>query len=1065
MWFATNDGLNKYDGYKFTVYKHDASVASSINSNSINDLLQDDKNNLWVVTMEGLEKYDRFDDVFKHYKCDDDKLIFRNIFQDSKKRIWLGSTGGLCLFNPEKGSFKIFKHNDRDQNSLSNDYINRVTEDNEGALWIATRNGLNRLDTGKQLFTHYNNEPGNNKSIGSGYVKSVYKDNKGNIWIGTQGSGVALYDREHNSFINFRHDPLNSNSISHNDILSFAEDANGRLWVGTENGGIAVYNRAAKNFFSYQYSDTDPASLSNNSVYCLYKDDIANMWAGTWAGGINFLPFFGDKFRHYSKVPYNSNSLSNNIVLSITGDSAGYIWIGTDGGGLNRFDIRTNKFTSFTNKAQGTKGIFTNYVLSVAEYEKGVLALGFHRGGLDLFHIAQNQFTHYVPKDSNINRLTSLTINVTYKDSKGNLWVGASDNGGLFLFNKETSGFTRYASNPGDSKSFGSSVVHSIYETKCGELWIGGDRGLDLFNRDTKEFTHYQYDPNNKSGISSNYIYSIMEDKAGNLWLGTSNGLNYFNRKANSFINITEKDGLPSNLICGTLMDHHGNLWISSNKGLSCYNPVTRTFRNYDVNDGLQSNTFKPKSCFQSNAGEMLFGGVNGFNSFFPDSIKENSYVPPVYLTGFLVFNKPVCPGGGSSLTQSINEVKEIRLPYSHSVFTFEFAALNFTQPGQNKYSYKLQGFDHEWSAPDLRRSATYTNLNPGTYIFEVKGSNNDGVWNKKATSVKIIILPPFWLTRWFIAGVILLAIGSIAGLYRYRLSSIKKQKLVLEKKVSEQTIELVHLNKEEHIARLQAEQARGESEKARQEAMRSNKELELKNIELEQFAYVASHDLQEPLRTTLGFVGLLEKRYRGKLDSTADKYLTYISEASGRMQILIRDLLDFSRIGKKGEMEKIDCNNLMQYLLEDIAAAVNEAKAKIHYDTLPVITGYATEINLLFQNLLINSLKFSKKDIAPDVFISVEKINDYWQFEVKDNGIGIEEQYSERIFDIFQRLHTRTEYEGSGIGLSHCKKIVELHQGSIWVQSVPGQGSTFYFTIYDGYELHQQAHTASTIS
>jgi light-regulated signal transduction histidine kinase (bacteriophytochrome) len=347
-----------------------------------------------------------------------------------------------------------------------------------------------------------------------------------------------------------------------------------------------------------------------------------------------------------------------------------------------------------------------------------------------------------------------------------------------------------------------------------------------------------------------------------------------------------------------------------------------------------------------------------------------------------------------------------------------------------------LEGFDKTWNEIGSNRTATYTNLDPGKYIFRVRGLNNEGKWSSRTIALKLTITPPFWLTWWFKILAAVTIIGGAIGFYRYRVNAVNKQKINLEKQVQAQTLQLLKSAEEEQNARREAEQA--------------NLDLEAKNKELEQFAYVASHDLQEPLRTTSSFVALLQKQYQqGKLDEKADKYFTFVIEASDRMKVMIKNLLDFSRIGNKKELEQVDCNQVLHNVLADLSTAITEAGADIKYDQLPVINGYATELKQLFQNLITNAIKFRKKDTSPEINISVKKKNkNYWEFAFKDNGIGIEEKHNEKIFVIFQRLHTRTEYEGSGIGLSHCKKIVELHKGKIWVESTPGEGSAFQFTI-----------------
>jgi signal transduction histidine kinase len=426
------------------------------------------------------------------------------------------------------------------------------------------------------------------------------------------------------------------------------------------------------------------------------------------------------------------------------------------------------------------------------------------------------------------------------------------------------------------------------------------------------------------------------------------------------------------------------------------------------------------------------------FNEFNPDSIKETKFDPPLVITGFRIANKevPVAINAEdiSPLKKNITETSDITLPYNTSVFSFEFASLNYIHSEKKQYAYMLEGFDMNWNEVGPQRIATYTNLDPGKYVFKVKGLNN-GEWSSRTIRIPLIITPPFWLTWWFKLVVLIVIISGTIGFYKFRINIIEAQKRKLEQRVQEQTQQLILSAEEEHRAREEAEQA--------------NKDLGRKNKEMEQFAYIVSHDLQEPLRTTSSFVGLLQKQHhQGKLDEKADKYFTFILEASDRMKMLIKNLLDFSRIGVKKELEHVDCDKILYNVLADLGMAISEAGANIKHDPLPVINGYGTELKQLFQNLITNAIKFRKKETSPEINISVQRKDGYWEFAFKDNGIGIQEKHNEKIFVIFQRLHTRTEYEGSGIGLSHCKKIVELHKGEIWVESKPGEGSIFYFTI-----------------
>ncbi|MEO6730223.1 MAG: two-component regulator propeller domain-containing protein [Ferruginibacter sp.] len=1036
MWFATDEGLNKYDGYKFTVYKHDPENPASIIDNSIYGLMEDGDHNLWIASAGGFDKFDRITESFIHYNNGDNKASFRNIFQDSKKRIWLSTNKGFCLFDKDKGKFKFYKNNDKNLNSLSQNYVYKIAEDNDGDLWIATRNGLNRFNPETEKFVCYYYDPANSKSIGSSYVKSVYKDAKGNIWAGTLGGGVALFNRSNNSFTNYKHDPLNKNSIAYNDILSFTEDGNGKLWIGTENGGISVFDYSKNTFAGHQYDEGDPFSISGNSVYSLYKDDVGNMWAGTWSGGVNLFSFAGDKFTHYTKIPNNSNSLSNNLVLSISGDKENNIWIGTDGGGLNRFDPKTHSFTNYRNSKGSTNSLFSDYVLSISEYSPRVLSLGFHRGGVDLFDTQKKAFTHYAPGAQNSNKLISPSVNIVYSDRQNNVWAGTNDNGGIYLLDKNTNEFTGFFPAGKDDKSVGESKVITIYETKAGQLWIGGDKGLYLFNQDTKKFTQYLHDPKNKQSLSNNTVHTIMQDEAGNLWVGTAEGLNFFNVKTKLFTGYTEKDGLPNNTIWSTELDHHGNLWISTNRGISKFNPVTRVFRNYTIKDGIQGNAFKPGASYQLPDGQMFFGGVNGFNAFYPDSIKDNAFVPPVFITDFQVFNKSVGIGGTSPLKQSVSEVKEITLSYKQSVFTIGFAALSFTQPERNRYAYKLEGFDKEWTDAGNNRTATYTNLNPGTYTFKVKGTNNDGIWNETGTTVKIIITPPFWLTWGFKVLVAVSLVGGTVWFYKARINIIRSQKEKLERKVEEQTMQLVLANEEEHKARLDADEA--------------NK---AKSV----FLATMSHEIRTPMNGVIGMASLLGET---QLTAEQQEYAKTISTCGEALLTVINDILDFSKI-ESGNMELEDRDfNLRTCIEEVLDVFANKAGQmgldlvyEIDHNVPAQIIGDSLRLRQVLVNLVSNAIKFTERG---EIFVSVRLLNTNvegkieLQFDIRDTGIGIPEDKMERLFKAFSQVDSSTsrKYGGTGLGLIICEKLIGLMGGRIDVASKVNEGTTFTFTM-----------------
>ncbi|MBK5272791.1 MAG: hypothetical protein JJE22_17465 [Bacteroidia bacterium] len=1051
MWFGTRDGLNKYDGYKFTVYKYDADDTNSLSQNTIQDIAEDSDGNLWIGTWGGgLNMFDRKKGKFVHHHLDTknpkilgSKLI-NSLLCDSDGNMWIGTEGqGLQMFDKKNNKFISYIHSDSDPKSLGDDVVKDIVEDSQHNLWLGTNSGgLDLFDKKTKTFRHFQHDEKNNKSLSSNADWNLFIDSRDQLWIGTRGGGVDLFDRRKEAFIHFVNNPADINTIQSNVIRAINEDAQGNIWIGTENGGLGILNTQTRMVDNYLQDDADNTSISNNSIWSICKDNKGNMWVGTFSAGINFVSQDANKFIHYR---HNSSpfSLNNNNVLSILEDSKQNLWIGTDGGGMNLFDAKKGTFSHYMHEESDPNSICGNYVLKLFEDSEGNLWIGTWGGGITVFNKEKNTFKHFKSDPANPKGLGGNNVWTISEDIDKNIWIGLyNSTSALDMYDRKTNSFVHYKEDVTDHSSLSSNTINTILPDRKGNLWIGTNGGgLDLYNKATKTFSHINKET--KNSISNNDINCLAEDRNGNLWIGTGLGLNRMDGKTGRITSYFIKDGLPSNTIAGILTDEKGNLWISTFNGLSRFDPTNKLFKNFGINDGLQSNEFKMNSCFKSHTGRMYFGGINGFNGFDPDSIKEKVFEPPLVFTNFQIFNKqiPISTDNiKSPLKTNITDTKEITLSYNQSVISFEFASLNYIDQDKKRYSYILEGFDKDWNNVGVQHTATYTNLDAGKYTLKVRGLNNAGEWSSDVASLRLIITPPLWLTWWFKLISIVSILGGAIAFYRLRINSIQKQKKKLQLKVQEQTGQLLISAKEEQRARQQVEQA--------------NIDLERKNKELEQFAYVASHDLQEPLRTTSSFAELLQQQYKGKLDEKADKYLTFINQSADRMKVLIKDLLDYSRIGRKKEVEQVDCNIILQGVLADLDVAIKEANAEIRYCKLPVLKGYSTEIKQLFQNLIINAIKFRKQDESPKINICAKRKNNDWEFSFNDNGIGISDQHSERIFVIFQRLHTRSEYEGSGIGLANCKKIVELHGGKIWVKSIVGEGSTFYFTIPENKNL-----------
>jgi PAS domain S-box-containing protein len=681
----------------------------------------------------------------------------------------------------EKKQFVRYLYNPNNSKSLSQNNVPSIFEDSQKRLWIGTDRGLNHFNRETKEFTRYVNDPQNPHSISPNGIWEICEGRSGNLWIGTWGGGLNMFDSKKGLFVRYQNNPNDPTSLSDNIVRAIYEDHNGNLWIGTGGGGLNKFVAGSMDgdngqFVHYQNNPQDPMSLSGNSVFSIFEDQLGVLWIGTNFSGINKYNLSRRQFFLYRNHSDDANSLSKNSIQAIREDSQGIIWIGTDGKGLDRLDRKKNHFTHYVNDPKDPTSLSSNLSRSVCEDRTNRLWIG-TADGLNCFDWKRGKFIRYQNDINNPHSISNSAAWTVYNDRAGNIWVGTFG-GGLNRFDEAKGEFTSYVHDQNDPKSISDNYIWTMYEDSSGIFWIGTLKGgLERFNPKEGTFKHYKADRQDPNSISDDKVLCLYEDHTGVLWVGTVNGLNKFDRKTGNFHCYKEKDGLPNNSIQGILEDDHGNLWLSTNHGLSKLNPGTGSFKNYYENYGLQSNEFGVNACCKLKSGEMAFGGVNGFNIFHPDSIIDDQSLPRIVFTDFQIFNKTVVIGenadGRTILAKSISECTEIHLSYKDNVFSLEFAALHYTSPKDNLYAYMMEGFEKEWNYTDAnRRFVTYTNLSGGTYTFRVKASNNQGIWNEQATSIRIIIAPPFWKTIWFY-GILLVVVGGIAyWVYRWRVQA-----------------------------------------------------------------------------------------------------------------------------------------------------------------------------------------------------------------------------------------------------------------------------------------------------
>ncbi len=1053
MWFGTQDGLNRYDGYNFKVYKNDPEDPNSISINYILSLLEDSEGDLWIGTNGGgLNRFDRDLDAFTSFvsESDDSRGLSSNfvnaIYEDSDGNLWIGTGAGLNRFHRETNDFTHYLNDPENPQSISGNEITAIFEDREGTLWIGTdESGLNRFDREAETFTSYKFDKNDSYSISGDSINAFLEDRLGNLWIATQDSGLNKLNRETTQFERYQNEPDNPNSLSYNTVSSIIEDKRGLIWIGTNGSGVNLFDPTNGQFAHLHQDSNDPLSLSSEQIFSLYEDQSGVLWFGTFGGGLNKFDPDKAKFTTYVSNPNNANSLQGPGIWSIYEDREGILWIGTNSGGLNRLDRETGEWRHYINDPENPFSISSNAVMTILEDRDGTLWAGTFGGGLNKFDRESFQFTQV--------DVWPIVMKV-FEDRSGNLWIGTNGSG-LGLLDKETGEITYYQNEEGNYQSLSSNAVTVIKEDADGQLWVGTfASGLNRFDPETGTVTRFLFDPSERGSLSNNAIMSIHFSSDGVLWIGTfGGGLNKFNPETETFQVYRERHGLPNDSIYGILEDAEGNLWLSTNFGLSKFDPSTETFKNFDSSDGLQSNEFNQGAFYKSNSGELFFGGITGVNSFFPDEVIENPFVPPIVITDFKLFNETVELGEGSPLEIPIVETDEISLTYQDDFFSFEFASLHFSSPQENQYAYIMEGLDKDWNLVGNRRFAGYTNVPPGDYIFRVVGTNRDGIWNPEGASIKISIVPPFWQTWWFRVLVALSIVGSVVTVFRLRVRSIERQRRQLKAQVDERTREL--------------RQAMAELKHSKEAAEAANR---AKSV----FLANMSHELRTPLNAILGFSQLMIRSETAKseletnLTEDQRENLEVIVRSGEHLLGLINDVLEMSKI-EAGRVtlneHSFDLHRMLDGLEEMFCYRAEEKGMSLTVTRAPEVPQYVKadegKTRQVLMNLLGNAIKFTQEG---EIDLRVAYADGFGSdpsnsgdgrssptltFEVEDTGPGIASEDQDLIFDPFvQSAAGKQDQEGTGLGLTISEQFANLMNGDLSVESEFGKGSTFTFSV-----------------
>ncbi len=1067
MWIGTWNGLNRFDGYNFTIFKQSPNERYSISNNFIYSLVEDRYGNIWVGTSYGLNVYLHDENKFVAYyhQSDNDQSIIsdrvNSIVADKNGDIWIGTDKGAdkLVISNKNGKIDNFRHYSSDpanKNSLVGNNIYYIYEDLIGNLWFGTDNGLSQYIRTRNQFINYQDNPPDPSSLSENNVHAIFQDDTNTIWVGTN-FGLSRLNIQTGKFISYLNDPGNPKSLVHNAIYCIDKDLNGNLLIGTL-GGLSIYNRENDNFTNYRHHLNSTYGLNNEFINCILPDKEGNIWIGTERGGINVYSIYQKNFEFLEHEPGNENSLSHKTVNSIWEDDEN-IWIGTAGGGLDKYNKKNESFTHFRNIANDANSLASNFITSIYGDKSGNLWVGSWGGGLQKLtpkNVKTGKFIHFRQATGSSGLINDYVSSII-EDKWGNLWIGTL--GGLDKYIPGNNLFEH------TTVKYGNKSVNQVGCLQFDEknnLWVGTIRGLFKISPSTGQeilpetckLKYFVNQPGNNTSLSGNYVISICLDSKNNLWFGTyGNGINKLiidpNTKVESFVNYNESDGLADNIVYGILEDYSGRLWLSTDNGLSCFDTTRLTFRNYYASDGLQSNQFYWSAYYKNNKGKLYFGSMNGLNAFYPDKITESKSTPSTVVTDFKIYNESVVVGkeynGRLVLNKCITSTDQIILSYKSREISFEFSALDFDQPDKIRYSYKMLNFDEHWTnVPANRRFASYTNLKGGDYVFMVKAINKDGLSDALPYKLKLKIIPPFWATLWFKIVTVILLVGFILLYVQYRTYSLHMQKRKLEQQVHERTAKIEEQKEEllaqaEHLLdsnlqlekrqeliegqKEQLEKQNGEILEQRDRLIELNKKVQQINQQQLKFFTHISHEFRTPL--TLISTPLEQIIHDFTEENTIKNKLLSIYKNTQRLLHLINQLMEIRKV-ETGNIElkttKGDIVEFIKNISNSFISLANQRKIdfsitsthkslEIYFDT--------DKIENIIYNLLSNAFKYTSEKGKVHIDITQRK----GDIDSSDS-ISIVDKHHYKHLVIDEYVEICISDSGQGIESAHIKDI-----------------------------------------
>jgi signal transduction histidine kinase/ligand-binding sensor domain-containing protein/DNA-binding response OmpR family regulator len=1019
MWFGTDDGLNKFDGVNFTIYKHKPDDSTSIGANGIAEICEDRDGNLWFGTDGVLSRYDNEKNAFINYGFTRFGSI-RALCTDHSGNVWVGGYGGLFMFNPRTGQVKHYGNEPwKKVSKLVSNTIISAFEDSHKRLWIGTNAGLHLYMPNSDSFKTFLHSPSDPSSISDNAIRDITEDSTGNVWFATLG-GLNKLQADGKSFKSYKHNSFDIHTLSHDHVYTVAVDNDGKVWAGTEDG-ISILDPLSEKVTRIVSENRKQYSLIGKSIRSIFIDKKGIYWVGTNHGGVNKYDKNLAFFNLRQSNPFDPFGLTNPFVSSFVEGPKGDIYIGTDGGGLNLYHPKTGLF-DHPRLTSGEK--YKNLKILAMERVGYDLWIGTFQEGVYVLNMQTGAVKHYL-KGEGSKTLSNNEIFCIKKDSRGNVWIG-TNGGGVNLYDYKSDTFKRWDKKTADSLGFAiadNGFIRAIEEDKFGNIWVGSiGAGITVYNQSSNTGKILDW----SSGLPRNNIHSIYSDKAGNMWVGTpGGGLSLYDNNTGKFTTYSESSGLSNGVVYKVLEDDLGKLWVSTNKGLSCFDKRTKRFTNYSHHNGLQKSTFAFGAGLKTSAGELFFGGHDGFNYFDPSLLHSNSNVPSLVFTDLKIGNASVVPGEDAAIREHISIAKEIKLDYKQN-FSLDFAALNYTSPQENRYAYKLEGFDRDWNEVGELHSAVYTNLDPGEYTFRVRAKSENGSWSTPESTIRIYVLPPIWRTPYAYVVYFLLAGATIFFIRRRNIQRFKN-KLALEQE------------------RLQVKQLI-EAERRETERQHHFDEQRIK------FLTNLSHEFRTPISL---IVGPVDKMLQGEAQSEKKEQLGLVQRNARRLLNLVNQLLDFRKLEESELKLNLSEGDIVSFI-KDVAGSFKDISENKHinFHFISSVEEYYTlfdrdKMERILFNLLSNAFKFTAKGGAIKLEIE-QKGKDNITIGVSDSGLGMSEEVQKKIFERFFQgdMPSVILNQGTGIGLSITREFVKLHGGTIHLQSEQGKGSSFTISL-----------------